>query len=165
MHEASLSTKLDVICCNTLTEWDDFSKIPFVDFSSFWERSLVTFDSVVGAVKVQEDTTLLSLLRLAEGMRASDPRDLLSTVLGIASDAGEFPLSNYALPVPDVFQSFASAFIAKGDGAAMLAVASSGDKARSCLSWFHTGIKCLLDSDSKNIMNFLPEDKADNSGY
>lgn len=148
LQEASLSPEVEVICRNVTIKWDHFERIVYgyvKHLTKSRERlvhvvpkcfgSFFAFNSVVKAVKRQDGSTLLLLLLLSNTMRASDPRDRIYALLALASDAQEFPRSDYSLAVTDVYQTFALALVAKGHGPDILALASCGARYRRYPSW------------------------------
>ena len=57
---------------------------------------------------------LLVLLQLTMGMGATDPRDHLYSLLGLAKDTGDFPAPDYAQTCEQVFTDFAKTFVSQG---------------------------------------------------
>jgi len=143
LQEKSLSCEVQVICRNIVISWDRFERI-VQGYSTRMKRipdpperygSFPVFNRITQTVETRDGNTLFNLLVLSDTMRASDPRDRIYALLGLASDAQEFPRPDYTLSVAEVYQSFASAFVAKGLGPQMLALASRVPSDRSYPSW------------------------------
>jgi Heterokaryon incompatibility protein (HET) len=164
LQEASLSAHVQVVCRNIAIRWDYFESIissHLVDMkldagqvSAKTGSSFFAFSAIVRLVNMQMNNNLLMLLLLSNLMRASDPRDQIYALLGIASDAGEFPLPDYTISVVDVFRSFASIFVAKGYGSDILALASCSARNTGYPSWIPAWEQKLLPLRLEQTSNF-----------
>lgn len=147
IQELSLSSRVEVICCNIAITWERFAGIandyfaeymttqhakvfPGTEYGIFGDNYNVTKPG-----RNQGVNTLWCLLMLSNGMRASDPRDQIYTLLTLASDTSDFPLPDYQLSVTKVFLDFASVLVTKNHGPAMLSLSSCYAKDRSYPSW------------------------------
>ena len=144
-QEVSLSPKTEVICRNVAIGWQQFILIVY-DHSAedlkdgkalppMNHGSFIDFYAITSTGSNLRANTLWKLLALSNGLRASDPRDQLYALLGLASDAEHLPSPDYQVSVANVYQSFASAFISQGHGPDILALASRRTSDRRYPSW------------------------------
>jgi Heterokaryon incompatibility protein (HET) len=170
IQEVSLSANVDVICRDFAIKWAHFAPIARQccndsltlalesdtdgERADVGELSFTGFDDAVGAGKSEEDKTLWNILNFSNGIRASDPRDQIYALLGLAKDAEEFPQSDYELPVADVYRSFASAFITKGHGAEALSLSYYGPKNREYPSWVPDWEQSFSGLDLQGLSHF-----------
>jgi len=102
---------------------------------SWSDSRFSTFSKALETEKSEEARTLWDVLVSSEGIRASDPRDLIYARLGLADDAEDFPHPDYQLSVADVYRSFASVLVTQGRGADVLALTHDEFESRASTSW------------------------------
>ncbi|KAF7505732.1 hypothetical protein GJ744_000498 [Endocarpon pusillum] len=145
IQEMSLSSNVEVICGNITITWNQFAGLANDYFAECVQHAKVfpgtaygifgDYYNVTKPGRKQGTNTLWSLLILSNGVKASDPRDQIYTLLTLASDTSDFPLPDYQLPVTKVFQDFATVLITKNHGPAMLSLSSCRAKDFSYPSW------------------------------
>ena len=128
LQEVGLSPSVVVMCNSMSMKWEYFS-------SQAVGNSMDDFNVSLTAVQNPQDNRLFELLVLSRWLKASDPRDKVYALLGLAPDAQEFPQPEYTLSVAEVYQNFASALVIGGCGHELLALAAHNDKTRGYPSW------------------------------
>jgi hypothetical protein len=137
VQEISLSANVKVICRGLAIGWAQFELMTndCFDYAILHHIKhntdvLDSFDFVHFGVAVAVGRSkgakpLWDVLLASNGIEASDPRDRIYALLGLAEDAEDFPPPDYQLSVADVYRSFASIFVTKGHGADLLSLTSS----------------------------------------
>jgi hypothetical protein len=85
-------------------------------------RALENFTDFVALTGNSHRRGLLSLLKAARNLQATDPRDKIFALLNMACDADEYPGADYTLSCEEVYQCFAEAFVRRGRGKELLVV-------------------------------------------
>lgn len=144
LQEAALSPNIELVCRNTAIRWDHFGIIVHPYLVQLREQMVLTpqplhgswvyFRSILGTIEEGENT-LLNLVIQSNHMKASEPRDRVYALLGLALDAGRFPPPNYNISVTDVYQRFAAAVVANGRGPNLLSLGSSCAQSHQYPSW------------------------------
>lgn len=111
-------------------EWFPFIMITFkahlktcdLDFAAAANRTLWLLGQLDDIAK-QRPATLLSLLYFTRSFKATDPRDHVFALLGLASDSNDFPEPNYEMTVEQLYQAISSSLVRQGNGFLMLRLA------------------------------------------
>ncbi|MCJ1442198.1 MAG: hypothetical protein MMC23_002691 [Stictis urceolatum] len=93
------------------------------------------FIASMAELQKKKPMSLLSLLKLSRFFDATDPRDMIYALLGLARDADKFPAPNYKSPLEQVFREFTLAFLRQGMAFKVLPLAGISKESTDHPSW------------------------------